>query len=131
MIDPKKWREYGTEIRERANISMREMYLSSDANLGSEILKARKKALSSGNMFTLLQSWSPIAFLSSRPGLQFEISEISMMSMGESALDPEIDETVMNATIDVISEDFEGMLSTLIQGAVDGPSEYFEVKDSR
>lgn len=120
------WALYRQRIVERANEQMRVRYFSSDANIGSEILKRRRKGLSPQNLFMLQQGWSPIAW-ERKPGLHFEISELSMAALGESGLDPEIDQMMVDVAEELLAEDADGILTELIQDLITGDGENYEV----
>ena len=122
------WDLYRQKITQDANIWMRDRFLGSDALVGSEILRRRRKGLSPQNMFILQQSWSPISWERS-PGLSFEISEINMAAMGEDALDPEIDMMLVDAARAALADNYGGILEQVIQDLIHGDSENFEVVD--
>lgn len=122
------WDLYRQKIVEDANVWMRNRFLGSDATMGSEILKKRKKGLSPQNMFILRQSWSPISWERTY-GLRFEISEMNMAAMGEDALDPEIDLMLVDAARSALIENHANVVEQMIQDLISGDTRNFEVVD--
>lgn len=122
------WDRYREDIAKRSNLDMRERYLSSDANVGASILQERRKGLSDKNMFMLHQQWSPISW-ERQPGLHFEISELNMRALGEAALDPEIDQMLVDNAQDLLAENANNILTELIQDLITGDGENYEVID--
>ena len=116
------WNKYRGRITELANDAMRVRYLSSDANVGSSILQARKKGLSDQNLFALRQGWSPISW-EPRAGLHFEISELNMMALGASGLDPEIDQIMVDSATEAAIENHGDIISAFLYEAVHGAAE--------
>ncbi len=117
MSNDQSWRAFKERVVQLSNEAMRARYMSTDAGVGSEILQARKKGLSSENMFQLRQKWSPIAWPHS-DGLDFEISPLSARTLGQSMLDPEIDQMLVDATRQAITENVGDILTTLLADTI-------------
>ena len=128
IASERTWNRYREDIAKQANLDMRERFLSSDANVGTSILQERRKGLNAKNMFLLQQGWSPISW-ERQSGLHFEISELNMRALGEAALDPEIDQMIVDIAEDLLAENANDILTELIQDLITGDGENYEVID--